>query len=58
MNNLRFINEETIPLVHQDEEYDEYNTLNTSRIEQTSFIEPDATEATSTLQLKQTVKRV
>ena len=57
MDNPRFTNEETIPLVHQDEDYDEYNTPNTSRIEETSFIEPDATEATSTLQLRQRVKR-
>ena len=57
MDNPRFIDEETIPLVHQDEDYDEYNTPNTSRIEETSFIEPDATEATSTLQLRQRVKR-
>ena len=56
MVNLRFIDEETIPLVHQDEDYDEYNTPNRSWIEETSFIEPDATEATSTLQLKETVK--
>ena len=51
------INEETIPLVHQDEDYGEYNTVNTSRIGETSFIEPDATKATSTLQLRQRVKR-
>ena len=52
MDKPRFIDEETIPLVHQDEDYDEYNTVNTSRIEETSFIEPDTTEATSTLQLR------
>ena len=57
MDNPRYINKETIPLVHQDKDYDEYNTPNTSRIEETSFIEPDATEATSTLQLRQRVKR-
>ena len=56
-NSPRFTNEETIPLVHQDKDYDKYNTPNTSRIEETSFIEPDATEATSTLQLRQRVKR-
>ena len=53
MDNLEFIDEEIIPLVHQDEDYNEYNTPNTSRIEKTSFIEPDATEATLTLQLKE-----
>ena len=56
MGNPRFVDEETIPLV-QDEDYDNYNTLNTSRIDETSFTKPDATEATSTLQLRQKVKR-
>ena len=56
MDNPRFIDEETIPLV-QDKDYDDYNTPDTSRIDETLFIEPDATEATSTLQLKQKVKR-
>ena len=32
-------------------------TPNTSRIHETSFIEPDTTEATSTLQLRQKVKQ-
>ena len=36
MDNHRFIDEETIPLV-QDEDYDNYNTLNTSRVDETSF---------------------
>ena len=34
MGNPRFVNEEGIPLV-QDEEYADYNTLNTSRVEET-----------------------
>ena len=53
-----FIDEEDIPLVHQDDEdYDErYDTPDTSRIE-TSFIEHDTTEPTSTLRLRQKVKR-
>ena len=52
-----FIDEEDIPMVRQDEEdYDDYNTLDTSRAE-TSFIEHDATEPTSTLWLRQKVKR-
>ena len=33
-DNPRFVNEEGIPLV-QDEEYADYNTLNTSRVEET-----------------------
>ena len=56
MDNPRFADEETIPLV-KDEDYDDYNTPNTSRIDEISFAEPDATEATSTLQLRQKVKR-
>ena len=58
MDNPVFVNEEDIPMVHQDEEdYDDYNTPNTIRIDETSFMEPDATEATSALQLRQKVKR-
>ena len=56
MDNPTFVDEETIGMVHQDEDYDEYNTPNTSRVDERSFIEPDATEATSTLQLRQKVK--
>ena len=56
MNNPLFIDEEDIPMVHQDDDYDDYNTPNTSRIDETSFMEPDTTEATSTLRLKQKVK--
>ena len=56
MDNPRFFDEETIPLVH-DEDYDNYGTPNTSRVDETSFTQPDTTEATSTLQLIQKVKR-
>ena len=57
MDNIAFIDEEYIPMVHQnDEDYDNYRTPDTSRIE-TSFIEPDTTELTSTLRLRQKVKR-
>ena len=56
MDNPRFVDEETIPLV-LDEDYDSYGTPNTSRVDETSFTEPDTTEATSTLRLKQKVKR-
>ena len=55
MDNPRLVDEETIPLV-QDESYD-YNTPDTSRVDETPFTKPDVTEATSTLQLKQKVKR-
>ena len=55
MDSPRFNDEEDILLV-QDEDYDDYNTPNTSRVDETSFTEPDATEATSTLQLRQKLK--
>ena len=51
MDNPRFVNEEEIPLV-QDEDYDNYGTPNTSRVEETSFAESDTTGATSILWLK------
>ena len=47
MDNVRFVNEEEIPLV-QDEYYDNYSTPNKSRVDETSLTEPDTTEATST----------
>ena len=56
MDNPTFVNEEEMPLV-QDEDYDNYGTPNTSRVDETSFTEPDTTEATSTLRLNQKVKR-
>ena len=57
MDNIVFVDEETIPVVHQDNDYDDYNTLNTSRIDETSFTEPPTAEATSTLRLRQKLKR-
>ena len=57
MENLAFDEEETIGMIHQDEEdYDYYRTPDTSRVE-TSFIKHDTTEPTSTLRLRQKVKR-
>ena len=46
-------------MVHQDDEdYDEqYDTPNASGIDETSFTVPDTTEVTSTLRLRQKVKR-
>ena len=49
MDNQMFVDGETIPMVHQDKDYDDYNIPNARRIDETSFREP-ATEATSTLQ--------
>ena len=56
MDNPRFVDEETIPLV-QEQDYNNYGTPNTSSVDETSFTEPDTTEATSTLRLKQKLKR-
>ena len=56
MDNLKFVAEETISLVH-DQDYDNYGTANTSKVHETSFTEPDITEATSALQLNKKVKR-
>ena len=55
MDNPRFVDEAAIPLV--DEDYDNYDTPNTSRVVETSFTESATTEATSTLRLNQKVKR-
>ena len=55
MDNPIFVDDETIPLV-QDEDYDDYNRSDTSRVDETLFTEPDTTEATSTLQLRQKIK--
>ena len=59
MDNLTFFNEEDIPLINQDEEYDDYSTpdTTTSRVDETSFTVPDDSEATSTLRLRQKLKR-
>ena len=59
MYNPTFIDEEDIPIVHQDEEYDDYSTPDTtpSRVDETSFTVPDDSEATSTLWLRQKLKR-
>ena len=56
MDNSTFIDEEDIPMIHQDEDYDNYEMPNTSRVE-TPFTVPETTEATSTLRLRQKVRR-
>ena len=56
MNNPRFVNEEEILLV-QDEDYVNYTTPNTRWVDEASFTEPNTTEATSALRLNQEVKR-
>ena len=55
MENPTFIDEENIPMV-QDEDCDDYRTPDTSRID-ASFMKPDATEAASTLRLRQELKQ-
>ena len=58
MDNPVFVNEEDLPMVHEDDEdYNDFNTPNTSRVDKTSFTVPNATEAISTLRLRQKVKR-
>ena len=52
-----FVDAETISMVHQNEEYDDSNTSNTRRVDETSFAEPAIREATSTLRLTQKVKQ-
>ena len=56
MDNPIFVDEEDIPMVHQDNDYDDY-TSDTGRVDETSFTEPATTEATSTLRLRQKLKR-
>ena len=56
MNNPVFVDKENILLV-QDEDYDDYRTPDTSRVDETSFTVPDTTEATSTLRLREKIKR-
>ena len=59
MDNRIFVDEENVSMAHDEEDGDErYDMPNASRINETSFIEPtDATESTSTLRLRQKVKR-
>ena len=57
MDNPVFLDEEDIPMVNQDVDYDGYNTPNTIRIYETLFTVPNTMEATSTLRLRQKVKR-
>ena len=57
MDNPRFVDEENIPMV-QDKDYDSYVTPDTSRIDdEASLKEPNTTEATPTLGLRQKVRR-
>ena len=51
MDNSAFVDEEDIPMVHQDDDYIDY-TSDTGRVDETLFTAPATTEATSTLRLK------
>ena len=57
VENATFVDEEDIPLINQDEDYDDYRTPDTTRVGETSFIEPNTIEATSTLRLRQKLRR-
>ena len=53
-----FVNEEDIPMINQDKDYNNYRTPDTSRIAaEKSFTKPATTEATSTLRLRQKLRR-
>ena len=55
MENPTFVNEEYIPLINQDEDYDNCSTpdMTPSRVDETS----DASETTSTLRLRRKLRR-
>ena len=50
-----FINKEDIPLINQDEDYDDYGA-SPNRVDETAFMVLDASQATSTLQAKTKTK--
>ena len=57
IENPTFFDKEDIPLINQDEYYDDYKTADTNRVDETSFTVPDTAKATSTLPLRQKLKR-
>ena len=60
MDDPRFVDDEIILLLRdedRDNDYDDYNTPDTSNIQETTFTYPDTTEATLNLRLRQKVKR-
>ena len=60
MDNIAFVDEENILMIHQqdEEDYDDdYRTPDTSRIDETLFMVPSTTEPTSTLRLRAQLKR-
>ena len=58
IDNPVFVDDEDIPIIHQDEDYyDDYRTPDTSRVDDRSFTVPDTAAGTSALRLRQKVKR-
>ena len=58
MDNPRFVNDESIPLIQdEDIDQDDQSTPNTSRLDETSITMPGSTEKETTLWLKQKVKQ-
>ena len=52
MDNPIFVDDENIQLVHdEDIDYDDYNTPNTSKVDETSFALPGPTDKEKTLRL-------
>ena len=57
MDNPRLVDDENIPLVQdEDIDYDDCNTPDMSILQETTLTDPDTTETTSTLRLRQKVK--
>ena len=57
MDNPAFIDDKNIPLVQdEDIDYDDYNTPNTSKVDEPSFTNPGATERTSTFSINTKLK--
>ena len=57
MENPTFVDEENIPLINQDEDYDDYPDTTPSRVDETSFTVLDASDTTSTLRPRQKLKQ-
>ena len=58
MDNPRLVDDENMPLVQdEDIDYDDCNTPDMSILQETTFTDPDTMETTSTLRLRQKVKR-
>lgn len=57
MDNPAFIDDKNIPLVQEEDiDYDDYNTPNTSKVDEPSFTNPGTTERTSTFSINTKLK--